>query len=1123
MNQKRDYNSFKPKGKFAAFGIGLLSMMICLGAQMAHANPETILSSVNLNAVVQSTITGTVTDSDGTPLPGTNVLVKGTTNGTQTDFDGNYSINVDGDATLSFSYLGFQTLEIAANGRSTVNATLLEDAAALDEVIVTGYQTETKRETTAAVSIVKAEELAAIPSGNVEQQLAGRVAGVTVVTNGQPGTASQIRIRGFGAFGGNEPLYVVDGVPINNINFLSPDDIETTTVLKDAAAASIYGARAANGVIVYTTKQGSRGKRKTKITLNIQSGVTDPNVGGSPVMLNPQDMARYTHIAYENNAAATGTAVQYTHPQYGSNATPVLPEYLHASYTDAGGTSLSLNGINGSVDLAQIQASYAADPLNTFLIRANPAGTNWYKEITRVAPVSRVGLGFSGGTEDGRYYLGISAQSQGGILLSNEFKRYTARFNSEWDVTPWLAFGENFQSTYRSVTGQQGGNGGQGVADDESEVLSAYRMPTIIPVFDELGSYASTKAAGFNNPRNPVRRLVKNNGDNVGFQVEAFGNLYALIKPADGLTIRSSVGGQYFNATQQNYGFRYLGDSEPQASDSFNESWAYGFQWIFTNTVNFDKVYGKHRVKALAGIEAINGTGSSVAGTKGRFISGSGINPFSTDLDFITSSTVQSPNLQGGISTGINFSSLFGKLDYNFDERYYVTGVIRRDGSSVFGANNRYGVFPAVSGAWRVIAEDFMQNQNFITDLKFRGGWGEMGNSNNVRPTNQFSLFASNPGSTLYPIGGQNSGANEGFAASTIGNPDARWETSTSLNIGFDASFFNDKLEFIFDWWKKDTEDLLFEVPLAGVTGNSAAAPAVNVGKMLNKGVDFQIVGRGNFSEDFTFQVTLNNSFLHNEVIEFAPGIEFLDGVGYRGNFPTRNQLNRSLSSFFGYQVLGYFNSQAEVDSSPAQDGKGLGRFRYADVSGPDGVPDGVITPDDRTWLGSPVADYTGGAVFELNYKQLKMEMFWNWSLGNEIYNHSKWFRDFFGTFEGSAKGVAAFDSWTPALGNNAAAPIWESATNISTSGASNSWYVENGSYARLQRLALLYSFDDKVKDALGLSKFEIGVSANNLWTITNYSGLDPVIGGDADTRFGVDVGNYPATPQYILSVNLGL
>ncbi len=273
MNQKRDYNSFRSKGLGSLLRLGFMSMMICFGAQLATANSRTNFTEIELPSVLQSTVTGTVTDADGAPLPGANVVVKGTTNGTQTDFDGNYTLNVDSGAILVFSYLGFQTREIAVGGNSTVNASLQEDAAALDEVIVTGYTTETKRETTAAVSIVKAEELAAIPSGNVEQQLQGRVAGVTVLSNGQPGTSSQIRIRGFGAFGGNEPLYVVDGVPTGSTDFLNPEDIETTTVLKDAAAASIYGARAANGVVVFTTKQGSRTKRKTSMTLNINSGV----------------------------------------------------------------------------------------------------------------------------------------------------------------------------------------------------------------------------------------------------------------------------------------------------------------------------------------------------------------------------------------------------------------------------------------------------------------------------------------------------------------------------------------------------------------------------------------------------------------------------------------------------------------------------------------------------------------------------------------------------------------------------------------------------------------------------------------------------------------------------------
>ncbi|MDG1572683.1 TonB-dependent receptor [Robiginitalea sp. M366] len=1088
--------------------LGFVVMFLCFGLlplQAASGASNRITSENPL----QNVISGTVVDAYGVPLPGANVIVQGTTQGTQTDFDGNFTLEADSNATLVVSYLGYVTQAVPVNGRSTINITMAEDSQALDEVIVTGYTTETKRETTAAVSIVKAEELAAIPSGNVEQQLAGRVAGVNVVTNGQPGTASQIRVRGFGAFGGNEPLYVVDGVPINDISFLNPDDIETTTVLKDAAAASIYGARAANGVIVYTTKQGRRNK-KTEISINIQSGVTDPNVNGSPKMLNPQQMAEWTHIGYENNAAANGTAPQYTHPQYGNQATPSFPDYLHAD---------GQNGVSASdIDLAQIQANYEANPEDVFLIRPNLAGTNWYKEITRTAPAVRASLGFNGGTENSRFYAGLSLQSLDGILLENEQDRYTARFNSEWDITPWLAIGENLQFTYNSIRGQSGGNGGQGIANDESEVLSAYRMPTILPVFDEFGSYASTRAAGFNNPRNPVRRLKQDRGDDQAYSVSGFGNLYALLKPIEGMVIRTSIGGNYYSFTNRDYNYRYLGDSEPQASFSFNEGQEYGFQWIWTNTVSYEKLIGKHGIKAFAGIEAIEGASTPVTASRGRRIQGSGINPFSTDLDFVNLLTVGSPQVQSFIRKGVNFSSIFGKVDYNFDEKYYLTGVIRRDGSSVFGSNNRYGTFPAVSAAWRVIAEPFMQDQDIFTDLKVRGGWGQMGNSNNVDPANQFSLAGINNGNTLYPVDGQNSGANTGFATTRIGNPDAKWETSTTLNIGFDATILDGHVDVILDWWKKDTEDLLFTVPLAGVTGNFAAAPSRNVGAMLNKGVDFQIIGRGSITEDLTFSVTLNNSFLKNEVVKFADGIEFLDGDTFRGIAPTRNQIGKPLSSFFGYDVIGYFNSQAEVDGAPAQDGAGVGRFRYRDVNG-----DGVITPDDRTYLGDPVPEYSGGATLTLNYKNFSMETFWNWVSGVEIFNQGKWFRDFFGTFEGSAKGVAALRSWTPELGNSAAAPIWESASNLSTSGASNSWYVEDGDYIRLQRLAFMYNFDDNILESLGVKRFQIGISANNIWTMTKYSGLDPVVGGDADTRFGIDVGNYPVTPSYLFNVNLSL
>lgn len=1112
MNQKRTNYALRPKGKSFSFGIGLFSMLLCLGSQLALAKSATTLK-IETNKILQSTITGTVVDSEGIPLPGANVLEKGTTNGTQTDFDGNFTLEVEDGATLVISYIGFKTQEVAVDGQSSVNVTMVEDSAALDEVIVTGYQTETKRETTAAVSIVKAEELAAVPSGNVEQQLQGRVAGVTVITNGQPGTTSQIRIRGFGAFGGNEPLYVVDGLPVGSTEFLNPDDIATTTVLKDAAAASIYGARAANGVVVYTTKQGSRGTQKTEVTVNISSGVSDPNAGRAKQLLSPIDQARYTHIAYENNAAALGEPVVYSHPQYGSNPTPTLPDYLYAN----GPSGVSASEVN----LAEIRQAFENDPDNTFLIRPNLRGTNWYKEITRIAPLSRFTVGFKGGTENGRFYSSISGQNQDGILLENDFARYTARFNSEWDIAPWLSIGENFQVTYRSLTGGFGGGGGIGGADDESFILSSFRMSTIIPVYDEFGSFASTKAAGFGNARNPVRQLKNNDGDDESYSIGGTGNVYVLLKPFDGLILRSSLGGGYGNYYYTDYNYKYLGDAEPQANNSYFEGSGYNFNWTFTNTASYDKLFGVHRIKALAGVEALN-TGS------GRNINGSGLNPFSTDPDFQSLTVVQSPVVNSNQFKGVNFYSMFGKLDYSFDEKYYLTGVIRRDGSSRFGGNNRYGTFPAVSAAWRVIAEPFMQNQDVITDLKFRGGWGQMGNSNNVDPNNQYSLYASDRGRTFYQTTGQASGADEGFAQSRIGNPDAKWETSTTLNIGFDASFFNNRLEFILDWWTKDTEDLLYQLPLPAVTGNYAAAPSVNIAEMSNKGVDFEIIGRGNFTDDFSFEVSMTNSFLKNEIVSLAPGLDFFDGPSIRSIVATRNAVGHSLSAFYGYNVLGYFNSQEEVDNNtfvneagetlPAQDGQGLGRFKYEDVDG-----DGQITPDDRKFLGSPVPDYTGGITLNLKYKAIEFETYWFGSFGNEIWNQSKWYTDFYGVFEGSAKGVAAFRSWTPELGNDAVAPIWESASNFSTNTVGNSWYIEDGSYVRLQRLALSYDFKGILTEKLGLTRLKIGVAANNIWTITNYGGIDPGVGGGADTNFGIDVGNYPVAPQYLINFEIGI
>jgi TonB-linked SusC/RagA family outer membrane protein len=1044
-------------------------------------------------------VTGKVSGTDSQGIPGVSILVKGTNTGATTDVNGAFSVTVkSGSAVLNISAVGYKSQSVTVGSQSSINVTLQEDNSQLDEVIVTGYSVTNKKESTAAASIVKAKDLQIAPSGNVEQQLQGRVAGVTLITNGQPGTNSIIRVRGFGAFGGNEPLYVVDGVPVGTTDFLSPDDIESTTVLKDAAAASIYGARAANGVIVYTTKRGSRNKGLT-VTYDGLYGGTDPNVGGVAKMLTPQEQADWTHVAYRNNAAANGTAVAYTHPQYGSSAQATLPTYLHFN---------GANGVN-SGDLAAAQAAYGANPLTTFVIKTNKAGTNWYDEITRFGSTMRHSLGIQGGTDRGRFYLGLSGQEQQGILIENEFKRYSARFNSEFDLGKKVRVGENLQFTYRSVRGQAGGNNGLGIAGDESVILSAYRMPTAIPVYDEFGSFASTKAAGFNNPRNPVRQIMRNNSKDNNYNASAFGNVYVEYEPIKDLIIKSSIGGQYAGYAYKDYNFKYLGDSEPEASDSFYEGSGYNFAYVFTNTASYKTKWRKHGLNALIGMEALN-TGA------GRQISGSGINPFSMDTDFVTLSSVQSPVVNSGLYSGVNFYSLFSKLDYNFNEKYYLTGVIRRDGSSRFGPENRYGIFPAVSAAWRVTSEEFMKDLPAISDLKIRGGWGLMGNSNNVDPANQFSLYAANRGNSFYPIDGQSSGANEGYYRSRIGNPAAKWETSETMNIGFDATLYNGKWEVVLDVWRKDTRDLLFNVPLPAVVGPSASAPSVNVAKMRNQGIDFQIINRGNLTSDLKYELTFNNSFLKNEIVAFAPGITNLTGGAFRGITPVRMEVGRSLSSFYGYQVIGYFNSAAEVASSPAQDGKGVGRFRYADING-----DGKITTDDRTFLGSPVPTYTGGINVGLTYKDFEFATYLYASAGNKIWNQSKWFTDFFGTFEGSGKGERAKQSWTPELGNNAAAPIWESASNLSTSAGANSWYVEDGDYIRVQNISLGYNIPKAYTSKLGIKRAKFTLSANNIFTLTKYKGLDPGVGGAADTGFGIDVGNYPVTRSFNASINL--
>ena len=1048
-------------------------------------------------------VTGKISGADG-PIPGANVVLKGTSTGTSTDANGDFTLSVRGaNPVLVISAIGSKTQEVVVGNRTAVDLTLADDATALDEVVVTGYTTDTKRETTGAVSTVKSKALTAVPSGNVEQQLQGRVSGLTVITNGQPGTASQVRVRGFGAFGGNQPLYVVDGVPVGSTDFLAPDDIETTTVLKDAASASIYGARAANGVIVYTTKKGARKARKLTVTYDGQYGVTDPGTGQA--MLNPTEFAEWTWNSFRNSGYKVGDK-EWGHPQFGKGATPVIPDYINV-----GGTP----GVTGTVNLETERPKYNTNPAAGSIyqvVRANKEGTDWYDAITRVAPLQRHTLGFSGGGENNRFYISFSAQDQKGILLANSFKRYSFRANSEYDISKRVRIGENLQFTYRSVLGQGGGNNGNGVAGDENDILQASRMPSIIPVYDEFGGYAGTAAKGFNNPRNP---LANREGqlNNRGFGINGTGNVYIEVDPIDNLTLRSSVGGGIGNNYFYGYGRLQYENSENNSAFSYFEGSGYGMNWVITNTANYKRQFGIHKLDVLAGQEALNdGTG--------RNMSGNGQNPFSQDINYVNLSTVSATGrvVNSGYGKGVNFFSLFGRVNYSFNDKYIVTALVRRDGSSRFGANNRYGVFPAASAAWRISSEEFMKNLPWVTDLKIRGGYGIMGNSNNVDPNNQYSLYAANLGNSAYDITGSNSGTAEGYYRSRIGNPNAKWETSTTTNIGIDGSFFNNRLEVIFDIWRKDTKDLLFQVPVPDVIGTFANAPSVNIGKMRNEGIDVQVITRGKIGSEVGYEANVTGSVLSNKIVALAPGLTYLTSVdpSFRGINPIRNQLGYSISAFYGYKTLGLFQTKEEVAAAPKQDGAGPGRFRFADING-----DGKITADDRTYLGSPVPKFTGGLNLRFTYKNFDIETYAYTSIGNKIFNVSKWFTDFYPSFAGAAISERVKDSWTP-TNTGATLPIYEAASNFSTNTQSNSYYVEDGSYFRLQNLSIGYNIPASVLSRIGLQRVRVFGSTNNLFTITKYQGLDPSVGGAADTNFGIDVGNYPITRQFVGGLSIG-
>ncbi len=1065
-----------------------------------------MFASANLLAQAVN-VSGKVTDETGNPVPGASILEKGTTNGTVTDAQGQFALQVsNANATLTASFIGYKAMEIPVNGRAIIDFAMQPDVTSLQEVIVTGYTSERKADLVSAISQVSGANTIAIPQSDIGQALQGRIAGVQVTTSGQPGTASQVRIRGFGSFGNNQPLYVIDGVPTFDNSNINPYDVESQTVLKDAGAASIYGARAASGVIIITTKHGKY-DGTTKVSLDMNTGATMQGKGVG--ILNPQDQANKVYEALRNTPGATaGTAKN----SYGTDLNnPVLPDYINVGIPGGGGNIG--NVMAGDPRIATALANYNIDPTKGQIIQvtaANKGGTDWYKAMTRVAPVTRLSLGVSGGNDKAHYYANFTYFDQTGIAINQYLKRWNLRLNSEFKPMKNVRVGENLLLSFKN-------NPTFGNPQDENVLNLAYRMPTIIPVHDVNGNWAGTAAPGFNNPGNPVANLTRLSPNyNTQSTNQIFGNLYIEVDPIKHVTLRSSFGGTIDQSHYLQFVQRTYENAENTSSNVLNEGMGYRLNYTWTNTIRYENKFGNSSLKVLGGYEAIKNN-------MGRAITGTGLNPFSTDPNFISLTNTNSigRRLDSYPSQPYTFASLFGRVDYNLSEKYYLSATLRRDGSSVFGPANRYGVFPALSGAWRISSESFMSGVSWVTDLKLRGGYGIMGNTNSLlstNPVNQYTLFQVGP-SNGYDINGTNNSVTSGFRPQQVGNIAGKWEQNRTANIGLDGTFMNGSLDVILEVWQKNTVDLLFNPNFLATGGVFPQNPFVNVGTMVNKGIDLQIIKKVKINNEWGMTFDGNISPLKNEITKIAPGQTYFEPSG--GNFRNlqliRNAVGQSVSSFYGYQVAGYFKDANDVANSAKQDGAGPGRFKYVNRSGT-----GTINPNDRYFMGSPIPKFTYGLNLNVKYKNWSLDAFLYGSYGSKIMNFSKWYTNFYQSFSGAGLSKNMLQSWTPALGNNAKTPIAEAASNFSTNSTPNSWYMESGSYARLKNLQLNYSLPSEMLSKLHLRSVKLYVQAVNLFTITKYTGQDPEIVGNVDVTRGVDVGNYPATRFYGFGLNVG-
>ena len=989
-------------------------------------------------------IGGNVVDATGEPVIGATVMEKGTSNGTVTDFDGNFKLKVAAGKTLTFSYIGYQTQELpAADG---MKVTMQDDALALNEVVVTGYTTQRKADLTGAVSVVSVGELAKQNENNPIKAMQGRVPGMNISADGAPSGAATVRIRGIGTLNNNDPLYIIDGVPTKaGMHELNGNDIESIQVLKDAASASIYGSRAANGVIIITTKKGKEGK----IKIDFDASISVQTYAHKMEVLNAKEFGKVMWQGYVNDGLdpnQNGLGYRYDWG-YNAQGVPTLNGITMNKYLDVAGTTPA-------------------------------ADTDWFKETTRTGLIQQYNVSLSSGSERSSSFFSVGYYGNKGIIKQSDFNRISARINTEYKLLKIkdldvITIGEHFTLNRTSEVQAPGGF-----------LQNVLQFNPSLPVRTTNGDYAGP-VGGYPDRENPLARLDRNS-DNRYTYWRLFGDAYIDINPLKDFHIRSSFGLDYSQKEQRIFTYPVTEGTVANPINGVEGKQEHWTKWMWNAIATYNLEIGKHRGDAMVGMEINREDDKWFSGKKYDYAI---LNP-----DYMWPNAGVGEAEAYGNGGGFTLVSFFGKVNYTYDDKYMASFTIRHDGSSRFGKNHRYGTFPSVSAGWRINQEKFLKDVSWIDNLKLRASWGQTGNQE-IDNIARYTIFESNYGEagfggqsygTSYDIAGTNGGQQlpSGFKRNQLGNDDLKWETTTQTNLGLDFGLFRNALYGSFEWYYKKTKDILVYMPGIGVMGEGSSQ-WINAGEMLNKGIEFNLGYRGDIGH-FSYDVTGNIGTYRNEITKIP---ETLAANGTFGGNGVKSVIGHPMGAQVGYVYDGIFKSQAEIDNHAQQDGAGLGRIRWKDLN-----KDGVINEKDQDWIYSPVPDFTWGLNIYLQYKDFDFTMFWQGAQGVDVISDLKKETDLWSGLNISNlnKGRRLLDAWSPANpGSNI--PAVSTMDNNNEKRVST-YFVENGSYAKLRTIQLGYNFPKSICDKIHLSRLRMYLSAQNLLTIKskNFTGVDP-------------------------------